>query len=141
MIWIISPLSFLNCGPIPRVHCPGISIDFFLYFAEDFVDVPLGFPIVSLYYLRLTPGSYSSLCFLHLYIIFLAESFDWKPTVVNCFFVLFHLQMWCCRVNLKFPKIEVRFQNLTVESFVHVGSRALPTIPNFVFNMFEVEFS
>ncbi|XP_041005142.1 ABC transporter G family member 32 isoform X2 [Juglans microcarpa x Juglans regia] len=40
-------------------------------------------------------------------------------------------------VNLKFPKIEVRFQNLTVESFVHVGSRALPTIPNFVFNMCE----
>ncbi|OAY26651.1 ABC transporter G family member 32 [Manihot esculenta] len=40
-------------------------------------------------------------------------------------------------VDLKFPKIEVRFQNLTVESFVHVGSRALPTIPNFIFNMTE----
>ncbi|TYG66725.1 hypothetical protein ES288_D05G023600v1 [Gossypium darwinii] len=40
-------------------------------------------------------------------------------------------------VDLKFPKIEVRFQNLTVESFVHVGSRALPTIPNFIFNMAE----
>ncbi|XP_062148181.1 ABC transporter G family member 32 [Alnus glutinosa] len=40
-------------------------------------------------------------------------------------------------VDLEFPKIEVRFQNLTVESFVHVGSRALPTIPNFVFNMAE----
>ncbi|KAA3490138.1 ABC transporter G family member 32-like [Gossypium australe] len=40
-------------------------------------------------------------------------------------------------VELKFPKIEVRFQNLTVESFVHVGSRALPTIPNFIFNMAE----
>ncbi|KAB1209191.1 ABC transporter G family member 32 [Morella rubra] len=40
-------------------------------------------------------------------------------------------------VDLAFPKIEVRFQNLTVESFVHVGSRALPTIPNFVFNMSE----
>ncbi|KAK5829845.1 ABC transporter G family member 32 [Gossypium arboreum] len=40
-------------------------------------------------------------------------------------------------VDLKFPKIEVRFQNLIVESFVHVGSRALPTIPNFIFNMAE----
>ncbi|KAI4335797.1 hypothetical protein L6164_014407 [Bauhinia variegata] len=40
-------------------------------------------------------------------------------------------------VNLKFPKIEVRFQNLTVEAFVHVGSRALPTIPNFISNMTE----
>ncbi|KAL3532403.1 hypothetical protein ACH5RR_005924 [Cinchona calisaya] len=41
------------------------------------------------------------------------------------------------RVDLEFPKIEVRFQHLTVESFVHVGSRALPTIPNFIFNMTE----
>lgn len=41
-------------------------------------------------------------------------------------------------VDLKFPKIEVRFQNLMVESFVHVGSRALPTIPNFIINMAEV---
>ncbi|KAL5771311.1 hypothetical protein ACOSP7_015465 [Xanthoceras sorbifolium] len=40
-------------------------------------------------------------------------------------------------VGLEFPKIEVRFQNLRVESFVHVGSRALPTIPNFIFNMTE----
>ncbi|KAF7806336.1 ABC transporter G family member 32 [Senna tora] len=40
-------------------------------------------------------------------------------------------------VNLEFPKIEVRFQDLTVESYVHVGSRALPTIPNFICNMAE----
>ncbi|XP_061345283.1 ABC transporter G family member 32 isoform X2 [Gastrolobium bilobum] len=40
-------------------------------------------------------------------------------------------------VDLEFPKIEVRFQNLTVETFVHVGSRALPTIPNFICNMTE----
>ncbi|XP_031258876.1 ABC transporter G family member 32 isoform X1 [Pistacia vera] len=40
-------------------------------------------------------------------------------------------------VDLESPKIEVRFQNLTVESFVHLGSRALPTIPNFIFNMTE----
>ncbi|ERM97050.1 hypothetical protein AMTRI_Chr05g64100 [Amborella trichopoda] len=41
------------------------------------------------------------------------------------------------RVGLEFPKIEVRFQQLKVDAFVHVGSRALPTIPNFIFNMTE----
>ncbi|XP_068647908.1 ABC transporter G family member 32-like [Aristolochia californica] len=40
-------------------------------------------------------------------------------------------------VDLEFPKIEVRFNNLTVDSHVHVGSRALPTIPNFIFDMME----
>ncbi|XP_050232688.1 ABC transporter G family member 32 isoform X2 [Mercurialis annua] len=40
-------------------------------------------------------------------------------------------------VHLEFPKIEVRFQKLTIDSFVHIGSRALPTIPNFIFNMTE----
>lgn len=43
-----------------------------------------------------------------------------------------------CRVHLEFPKIEVRFQNLTVDAYVHVGSRALPTIPNFLCNLTEV---
>lgn len=41
-------------------------------------------------------------------------------------------------VDLEFPKVEVRFQNLNVDAFVHVGNRALPTIPNFFFNMTEV---
>ncbi|KAJ3694173.1 hypothetical protein LUZ60_009653 [Juncus effusus] len=40
-------------------------------------------------------------------------------------------------VQLEFPKIEVRFKDLKVDAFVHVGSRALPTIPNFIFNMTE----
>ncbi|PKA64532.1 Pleiotropic drug resistance protein 6 [Apostasia shenzhenica] len=40
-------------------------------------------------------------------------------------------------VNLEFPKIEVRFQELKVDAYVHTGSRALPTIPNFIFNMTE----
>ncbi|GAB2300384.1 ABC transporter G member 32 [Dionaea muscipula] len=40
-------------------------------------------------------------------------------------------------VNMDFPKVEVRFQHLIVESFVHIGSRALPTIPNFICNMSE----
>ncbi|XP_039124389.1 ABC transporter G family member 31 [Dioscorea cayenensis subsp. rotundata] len=41
------------------------------------------------------------------------------------------------RVNLEFPKIEVRFKDLKVDAHVHIGSRALPTIPNFIFNMTE----
>lgn len=41
------------------------------------------------------------------------------------------------RVDLDFPKIEVRFQHLAVEAYVQLGSRALPTISNFVFNMTE----
>ncbi|XP_059643285.1 ABC transporter G family member 32-like isoform X2 [Cornus florida] len=40
-------------------------------------------------------------------------------------------------VDLEFPKVEVRFRDLRVDAFVHVGSRALPTIPNFIFNMTE----
>ncbi|KAK9715289.1 hypothetical protein RND81_06G154800 [Saponaria officinalis] len=40
-------------------------------------------------------------------------------------------------VDLEFPRVEVRFQHLTVETFVQIGSRALPTIPNFILNMSE----
>ncbi|KAL6524145.1 ABC transporter G member 32 [Orobanche minor] len=40
-------------------------------------------------------------------------------------------------VGLEFPKVEVRFQNLKVGALVHVGSRALPTIPNFISDMTE----
>ena len=43
-----------------------------------------------------------------------------------------------CSVNIEFPKIEVRYEDLTVDAYVHVGSRALPTIPNFICNMTEV---
>ncbi|XP_058111919.1 ABC transporter G family member 31-like isoform X2 [Magnolia sinica] len=40
-------------------------------------------------------------------------------------------------VDLKFPKVEVRFQQLKVDAYVQIGSRALPTIPNFIFNITE----
>lgn len=45
-----------------------------------------------------------------------------------------------CRVALEFPRVEVRFQDLKIEASVHVGSRALPTVPNSIFNMTEVNF-
>ncbi|KAL3335028.1 hypothetical protein AABB24_031317 [Solanum stoloniferum] len=41
------------------------------------------------------------------------------------------------KVDLEFPKVKVCFQHLKVDAMVHVGSRALPTIPNFIFNMTE----
>lgn len=57
---------------------------------------------------------------------------------VTLFHSFFH---FICRVDLEFPKIEVRFQHLAVEAYVQLGSRALPTISNFVFNMTEVFIS
>lgn len=41
------------------------------------------------------------------------------------------------RVGLDIPTIEVRFERLDVEAQVYVGSRALPTIFNFLVNIFE----
>ncbi|XP_059459725.1 pleiotropic drug resistance protein 1-like [Corylus avellana] len=41
------------------------------------------------------------------------------------------------RVGLDIPTVEVRFEHLNVEAEVYVGSRALPTICNFVVNMLE----
>ncbi|KAL5729441.1 ABC transporter G member 32 [Ranunculus cassubicifolius] len=40
-------------------------------------------------------------------------------------------------VDLEFPKIEVRFQHFNVDAYIHTGSRALPTIPNFIINTTE----
>ncbi|KAL8129518.1 hypothetical protein V2J09_018673, partial [Rumex salicifolius] len=40
-------------------------------------------------------------------------------------------------VGLEFPRIEIRFEHLKVDAFIHVGSRALPTIPNYILNMSE----
>lgn len=36
------------------------------------------------------------------------------------------------------PTIEVRFEHLTVEAQVYLGSRALPTLLNFAINMIQV---
>jgi len=42
------------------------------------------------------------------------------------------------RVGIEIPKIEVRFQHLSVEGEVFVGSRALPTLLNATLNAVEV---
>ncbi|KAK7284891.1 hypothetical protein RJT34_19645 [Clitoria ternatea] len=41
------------------------------------------------------------------------------------------------RVGIEIPKIEIRYENLSVEGDVYVGSRALPTILNTTLNIFE----
>eukprot|EP01018_Ginkgo_biloba_P004062 Gb_34645 [translate_table: standard] len=41
------------------------------------------------------------------------------------------------RVGLELPRIEVRYQNLNVDADVYIGSRALPTVPNYILNMSE----
>lgn len=42
------------------------------------------------------------------------------------------------RVGLELPKIEVRFEDLSVEADAYVGSRALPTLLNSTLNIIEV---
>lgn len=41
------------------------------------------------------------------------------------------------RVDIDIPKIEVRYENLSVEGDAYVGSRALPTLPNATLNAME----
>ncbi|CAM6091398.1 unnamed protein product [Calypogeia fissa] len=41
------------------------------------------------------------------------------------------------RVGISTPQIEVRFENLIVEAKVHVGSRALPSVPNAILGLLE----
>ncbi|KAJ6715280.1 ABC TRANSPORTER G FAMILY MEMBER 29-LIKE [Salix viminalis] len=41
------------------------------------------------------------------------------------------------KVGIRLPTIEVRFDHLTIEADCHIGSRALPTLPNAARNMVE----
>ncbi|BFG24412.1 hypothetical protein CerSpe_106880 [Prunus speciosa] len=41
------------------------------------------------------------------------------------------------KVGIRLPTVEVRFKNLTVEADCHVGTRALPTLPNVARNIAE----
>eukprot|EP01018_Ginkgo_biloba_P004078 Gb_33044 [translate_table: standard] len=40
-------------------------------------------------------------------------------------------------VGIDLPRIEVRYEHVSVDAHVHIGSRALPTIPNYVLNTTE----
>lgn len=62
-------------------------------------------------------------CFVSTYVVLMAYwlwGFDWN------------------RVGIEIPKIEVRFQNLSVEGDAYVGTRALPTLLNSSLNAIEV---
>jgi hypothetical protein len=50
--------------------------------------------------------------------------------------VLFYFIL-ICRVGIRLPTVEVRFEHLTIEADCHVGSRALPTLPNTALNILE----
>lgn len=54
---------------------------------------------------------------------------------MRCFVVVSKFEY---RVRLDMPTIEVRFEHLTVEAKVYLGSRALPTLLNFAINMLQV---
>ncbi|XP_062087563.1 ABC transporter G family member 36-like [Humulus lupulus] len=41
------------------------------------------------------------------------------------------------KVGVRLPTVEVRFEHLTVEADCHIGSRALPTLPNAALNLAE----
>lgn len=41
------------------------------------------------------------------------------------------------RVGIKLPTVEVRFEHLTVEANCHIGTRAIPTLPNVTRNIAE----
>jgi hypothetical protein len=41
-------------------------------------------------------------------------------------------------VSIEIPKIEVRYEHLSVEGDVYVGSRALPTLLNVTLNTIQV---
>jgi len=43
-----------------------------------------------------------------------------------------------CRVGVTQPSVEVRFEDLSVNADVYVGSRALPSLINFTRNIVEV---
>lgn len=42
------------------------------------------------------------------------------------------------RVGIDIPKIEIRFEHLSIDGDVYVGSRALPTLLNATLNTIEV---
>lgn len=45
--------------------------------------------------------------------------------------------LYLCRVGINLPKVEVRFEHLTVQAKCHVGNRALPTLTNTMRNIAE----
>lgn len=43
-------------------------------------------------------------------------------------------------MGIDVPKIEIRYEHLNIQGEVHLGTRAIPTLPNAVINIAEVYF-
>uniref|UniRef100_A0A803Q6Z7 Uncharacterized protein n=1 Tax=Cannabis sativa TaxID=3483 RepID=A0A803Q6Z7_CANSA len=56
--------------------------------------------------------------------------------MINCNSRSSNFIIWC-RVGIEIPKVEVRFENLSIEGDAYVGTRALPTLLNSSLNMIE----
>lgn len=57
---------------------------------------------------------------------------------IPIFYVFSYLLIYCYRVGIEIPKIEVRFENLSIKGDAYDGTRALPTIVNVILNIIEV---
>lgn len=58
-----------------------------------------------------------------------------------CVLILFQICKLCVyRVGIDIPKIEVRYEHLSIEGDTYDGSRALPTLWNATINFVEVLF-
>ena len=49
--------------------------------------------------------------------------------------------VYCIRVGIEIPTIEVRYENLNLEAEVLIGSRGLPTFINFITNAVDGVFN
>ncbi|KAF5732935.1 pleiotropic drug resistance protein 1-like [Tripterygium wilfordii] len=76
----------------------------------------------------------------HEYIYLCRDQLLWKFNVALLHFhlsVCIMLQGTQTKVGIDFPTIEIRFENLNIETEADVGSRALPTFVNFFVNALE----
>lgn len=53
-------------------------------------------------------------------------------------YLLLYLFIGITRVGLELPKLEVRYENLTIKAKVHAGGRAIPTLWTAAINSIEV---
>ncbi|RWW62223.1 hypothetical protein BHE74_00030662 [Ensete ventricosum] len=53
--------------------------------------------------------------------------------------LLLRLRDWRTRLSMELPKIEVRFEDVSVETEVYVRRRVLPTLPNAIINTAQVD--
>lgn len=55
-------------------------------------------------------------------------------------FALNYFFIFCDRVELEVPNVEVRYKDLDIRANVQIGSRALPTLVNYTRDVLEVHF-